>query len=122
MRRHHVKERGVEEQMLAATASEDLDQVEHEKDEKSLDLVQRIVASVLAVVVGGGIATLLSTLTALNALGFDPGSRIWLWVMGGIAGMLTAAAVLVINRRHPYSPLLVLGLIPMALAAYWVWT
>ena len=122
MRRHQVKERGVEEQMLAATASEDLDQVEHEKDEKSLDLVQRIMASVLAVVVGGGIATLLSTLTALNALGFDPGSRIGLWVMGGIAGMLTAAAVLVINRRHPYSPLLVLGLIPMALAAYWVWT
>ena len=70
----------------------------------------------------GGIAVLLSTLTALNVLDFDAASRIGLWVMGGVAGLLTTAAVLVINRRHPYSPLLVLGLIPMALAAYWVWT
>ena len=123
MRRHHVKDRAVEEQPLAdPPRAQDLERAEQEKDEQSLDLVQRIVASVLALVVGGGIAVLLSTLTALNALDFDAGSRIGLWVMGGVAGMLTAAAVLVINRRHPYSPLLVLGLIPMAVAAYWVWT
>lgn len=128
MRRHHVKEREVQEQPLAGSATQSPEQIreteraEQAKDEQSLDLVQRIVASVLAVVVGGGIAVLLSTLTALDALSFDSASRIGLWVMGGVAGILTAAAVLVINRRHPYSPLLVLGLIPMALAAYWVWT
>lgn len=126
--RHHVKERRSERQPLAEAPplsreqTQDLDRAEQEKDEQSLDLVQRIVASVLAVVVGGGIAVLLSTLTALDALDFAPGSRVGLWVMGGVAGMLTAAAVLVINRRHPYSPLLALGLIPMAVAAYWVWT
>lgn len=127
MRRHHVKDRAVQERPLAESPPDpqqarDLDRAEQEKDEQSLDLVQRIVASVLALVVGGGIAVLLSTLTALDALGFDPASRIGLWVMGGVAGLLTAAAVLVINRRHPYSPLLVLGLIPMAVAAYWVWS
>lgn len=128
MRRHHVKERETEEQPLTGSVTpspeqlRDLERAEQEKDEQSLDLVQRIVASVLTVVVGGGIAVLLSTLTALDALGFDSASRIGLWVMGGVAGVLTAAAVLVINRRHPYSPLLVLGLIPMAVAAYWVWT
>ena len=128
MRRHHVKEREVEEQPLAGSVTPSPEQVreseraEQAKDEQSLDLVQRIVASLLAVVVGGGIAVLLSTLTALDAFGFDSASRIGLRVMGGIAGLLTAAAVLKINRRHPYSPLLVLGLIPMALAAYWVWS
>ncbi|MFT4164705.1 MAG: hypothetical protein QM650_05640 [Microlunatus sp.] len=128
MRRHHVKEREAEKQPLTGSSTpspeqfRDLERAEQQKDEQSLDLVQRIVASVLTVVVGGGIAVLLSTLTALDALGFDPASRIGLWVMGGVAGILTAAAVLKINRRHPYSPLLVLGLIPMAVAAYWVWT
>ena len=127
MRLHHVKERPVqerpaEEQPLAPATPQSLEQIEHDKDEQSLDLVQRIVASVLALVIGGGIAVLLSTLTALNALDLSPGSQLGLWVMGGVAGVLTAAAILVINRRHPYSPLLVLGLIPMALSAYWVLT
>lgn len=127
MRLHHVKERKTEQPLTEAPTlsheqAQDLERAEQEKDEQSLDLVQRIVASVLALVVGGGIAVLLSTLTALNVLDFDAASRIGLWVMGGVAGLLTTAAVLVINRRHPYSPLLVLGLIPMALAAYWVWT
>jgi hypothetical protein len=43
---------------------------------------------------------------------------IGLWVMTGVIGLATAVAVLVINRRRPYSPWAVLGLIPMAVTGY----
>ena len=122
MKRHHVKDRAQHEPDLTENPPRDPDEVEHEKDEVSLDLVQRVVASVLAIVVGGGIAVLLATFTAMDVGALERASEIGLWVMSGIAGMLTAAAVLVINRRHPYSPLLVFGLLPMAVSAFWVLT
>jgi hypothetical protein len=34
----------------------------------------------------------------------DRSSVISLWIMTGVMGLLTAVAVLVINRRRPYSP------------------
>jgi hypothetical protein len=40
--------------------------------------------------------------------------------MSGVFGLATAAAVLVVNRRRPYSPWVVLGLVPMAVAGFWV--
>ena len=124
MRKHHVKDRQHDEPEpeIGEVAPLDPDQLEHEEDERSLDLVQRLVASVLAIVVGGSIASGLAAYTAVQPVGLDEGSVIGLWVMAGIAGLLTAAAVLVINRRHPYSPLLVVGLLPMAISAYWVLT
>jgi hypothetical protein len=122
MKRHHVKDRVRHEPDLAENPPRDPEEVEHEKDEVSLDLVQRVVASVLAVVVGGGIAVLLAGFTALDVGALERGSVLGLWVMSGIAGLLTAAAVLVINRRHPYSPLLAFGLLPMVVSAFWVLT
>lgn len=94
---------------------------EQADDERSLDLVQRVVTSALAIVVGGGISILLALNTVLGYASADQASRVGLWVMAGIAGILTTAAVLIINRRHPYSPLLLLGLLPMAISAYWLW-
>lgn len=120
MKRHHVKDRAQHEIEHAEGPPRDPVEVEHEKDEVSLDLVQRVVASVLAVVVGGGISVLLAAYTALDAGALERGSVIGLWVMSGVAGLLTTAAVLVINRRHPYSPLLLVGLLPMAVSAVWV--
>ncbi len=82
-----------------------------------------MVASVLAIVVGGGIAVILAAFSAMDAGGLDRGSVIGLWVVSGIAGLLiTPPAVLMINRRHPYSPLLLVGLLPMAVSALWVLT
>ena len=43
-----------------------------------------------------------------------------LWIMTGVMGLATAAAILVINRRRPYSPLVLLGLLPMAISAPWI--
>jgi hypothetical protein len=40
--------------------------------------------------------------------------------MSGVLGLIAAVAVLVINRHKPYSPLALLGLLPMAISAYWL--
>jgi len=40
--------------------------------------------------------------------------------MTGVMGLATAAAILLINRRRPYSPLVLLGLLPMAISAPWI--
>ncbi|GAA3643930.1 hypothetical protein [Microlunatus ginsengisoli] len=93
---------------------------EEQEDALSLDLVQRVVVSVLAVVIGGSISCVLSLTAALQPATLDPVSDVGLWVMAGITGLLTTAVVLVINRRHSYSPLLVFGLVPMAVSAFWV--
>jgi hypothetical protein len=119
--RHRVKERA-----LRPTHATDpplhTPAEERAADDRSLDLVQRVVGSVLAIVVGGGIAVLLAVLSTTGWTGLDRTSTIGLWVMSGFAGMVTAAAVLVINQRHPYSPLLLLGLLPAAITAFWIWT
>jgi hypothetical protein len=70
-------------------------------EERSLDLVQRVVFSAIVTVVIGSIATVLALYLVYNREEF---SRL----------------VLLINRRRPFSPWLVLGLLPMAVSAYWV--
>ena len=51
-----------------------------------------------------------------------PGDAVGLWVMSGFIGLVAAATILVINRRPPYAPWVALGLLPMAISAYWVLT
>jgi hypothetical protein len=75
---------------------------EQEEEARSLDLVQRMVVSALAVVVGGAISAGIAASIASNPADLDRASVIGLWVFVGIAGLLTAATVLVINRRHPW--------------------
>lgn len=110
-RRHAETENG---------APRDPAQLEREEDDRSLDLVQRLVTSALAVAVGGGISIMLAAYTALQPEELDRVSQVGLWIMAGVTGLLTAVVVLVINRRHAYSPLLAFGLLPMAVAAFWV--
>ena len=43
-----------------------------------------------------------------------------LWGMTGVIGLITVILVLLINRRRPLSPWLLLGLLPMAVSAYWI--
>jgi hypothetical protein len=90
---------------------------------QSLDLVQRVVISALVAVVMGLFSGVLAVYLAVR--GADDLARadvIGLWVMTGVLGLLTAAAILMINRRRPYHPLVLLGLVPMAASSYWIFS
>ena len=92
-----------------------------EHDARSLDLVQRVVISVLVAVVFGTFAAVLAAYLAIAGdRDFPPTSVIGLWIMTGVMGLATAAAILLVNRRRPYSPWVLLGLLPMAISAPWV--
>jgi uncharacterized membrane protein (UPF0136 family) len=94
----------------------------HRRGEKqSLDVVQRAIISVLIGVVFGLFAAVLAAyLVAYGDQDLARGDVIGLWVMAGVVGLLTAAAILVVNRRRPYSPLVLLGLLPMAISGFWI--
>jgi hypothetical protein len=89
---------------------------------RSLDLVQRLVASALTVVVLGSLVAGLTAFVVISADQIARGRVIGLWVMVGVVGLVTAAAVLVINRRRPYSPWVALGLLPMAVVWFVIFT
>lgn len=122
MRKLHVRGRSHDEPEVADPAPLDPEELEQQEEERSLDFVQRMVVSALAIVVGGSLSAGLAAYIALEPAGLDQGSSIALWVVTGFTGLLTAAAVLIINRRHPYSPMLAFGLLPMIISAYWVLT
>lgn len=89
----------------------------------SLDVVQRAIISILIGVVLGLFGAVLAFYLAVRGDADLPhGNVIGLWVMTGVVGLITSGAILLVNRRKPYHPLLLLGLLPMAAAAYWVLT
>jgi Zn-dependent protease with chaperone function len=90
-----------------------------------LDLVQRVIVSGLVVIVFGTFAAVLAAYLAIRGDDDLPRfSVIGLWIMTGVMGLATAAAILLINRRRPYSPWVLLGLLPMVISAPWIlrWT
>lgn len=92
----------------------------NEAEEKSLDLVQRVVISAILVVVFGAPTVALTAYAPHRAL-TSPADATGLWVMGLILGLAAAETVLFINRRRPWHPAVLLGLVPAALSAYWMW-
>ncbi len=93
-----------------------------EDEEASLDLVQRVVVSALLIAVFGALAAVLAAYVAGPQEDVSHGDAIGLWVMTGVVGVITAAAVLIVNRRPPYSPWVLLGFVPMAASAYGLFT
>lgn len=92
-----------------------------QREKQSLDVVQRAVISVLIGVVFGLFAAVLAAyLLVYGSRDLASGDVIGLWVMTGVVGLLTAVAILVVNRRRPYSPWVILGLLPMAVSAFWI--
>jgi len=90
---------------------------------QSLDLVQRLLVSFLVGGLVGMVAVVLALYvvnTARFKLPYD--SVIGLWVMSGVVGVIGAAVVLLLNRRKPYHPLVLIGLLPMAIAGYVLFT
>jgi hypothetical protein len=87
----------------------------------SLDLVQRVVISALVAVVFGTFAAVLAAYLAIAGdRDLPPTSVTGLWIMTGVMSLGAAAAILLINHRRPYSPWVLLGLLPMAISAPWV--
>lgn len=96
-------------------------ETDSEDEGRSLDLVQRMVVSLLV----SGVIALPASVLALYVvtrgrfeLPYD--SVIGLWIMSGVIGLAGAASVLLLNRKRPYHPLVVLGLTPMVVAAFWL--
>jgi hypothetical protein len=93
----------------------------HAEAERHLEFVQRAIISALVGVVFGSLACVLAAYISVwgaNDLGRD--NIIGLWVMTGVVGLITMAAVLLIQRRRPYSPWILVGLLPMIVSAFWV--
>jgi len=92
-------------------------------EQRSLDLVQRVVMSVLLGVVFGSLAAVLALYLVLRGEEDLPhASVVGLWVMTGFFGLATAAGILLLNRRRPFSPWVLLGVLPFAASAYWILT
>jgi hypothetical protein len=91
-----------------------------EDEEQSLDLVQRVIISSLVVVVFGSLSAVLGAYVAGPQQDVSHSDAVGLWLMSGVLGLIAAVAVLVINRHKPYSPWALLGLLPMAVSAYWL--
>jgi hypothetical protein len=92
-----------------------------EREARSLDIVYRTLASSAVAVVFGTVAVILAAYVVLaDEETLARNDAIMLWVMTGVIGLITSVAVLIINRRRPYSPLVLLGLLPMAASAYWL--
>jgi hypothetical protein len=91
------------------------------REEQSLDLVQRIIISALVAVVFGTFSAVLAAYLVIRGDQDLPSFSVTgLWIMTGVLGLATAAAILLINRRRPYSPWVLLGLVPMAISAPWI--
>ncbi len=90
-------------------------------EEQSLDLVQRVVMSTVIWVVFGFLTTALAIyLAARGESDLGRQRTLALWVMTGVIGIIAAVATLVINRRKPWHPLVLLGLLPLLISAFWI--
>jgi hypothetical protein len=92
-----------------------------EREEQSLDLVQRVIISALVAIVFGTFSAVLAAYLAIRGDQDLPRvSVVGLWIMTGVLGLATAGAILLINRRRPYSPWVLVGLLPMVISAPWI--
>ncbi|HYI56821.1 MAG TPA: hypothetical protein VEX66_01545 [Microlunatus sp.] len=91
------------------------------EEERSLDFVQRLIASSAIAAFIGSLAIVLAAYLAVSGVHDLPrDSVLGLWIMTGVIGLVTAATVLVFHRRHWYSPFVLIGLLPMLGSAYWI--
>ncbi|HYP45527.1 MAG TPA: hypothetical protein VEQ66_10095 [Propionibacteriaceae bacterium] len=97
------------------------DQTRKEAEERSLDFVQRVIISALLGVVLGSFSSVLALYLVVKGDEDLPrDSVVGLWFMTGVIGVVTSVGILVVQGRRPYSPWVVLGLLPMAISAYWI--
>jgi hypothetical protein len=84
-----------------------------------LETVQRWVASVIFIHVGGSPAIALAVYSP-HLVSTDHSSGVGLWVMSAVIGLMTAGGVLLIHQRSLLSAWLLLGVLPAAVSAFFV--
>jgi hypothetical protein len=92
-----------------------------EHEARSLDVTQRAIVSALVGIVFGMFSAVLAAYLAIRGDQDLPSFSVTgLWIMTGVMGLATAATILLVNRRRPYSLWVLLGLLPMAISAPWI--
>ena len=92
-----------------------------ENEARSLDVTQLAIVSALVGIVFGTFSAVLAAYLAIRGDQDLPSFSVTgLWIMTGVMGLATAATILLVNRRRPYSPWVLLGLLPMAISAPWI--
>jgi hypothetical protein len=92
-----------------------------ENEARSLDVTQRAIVSALVGIVFGTFSAVLAAYLAIRGDQDLPSFSVTgLWIMTGVMGLATAATILVVNRRRPFSAWVLLGLLPMAISAPWI--
>lgn len=113
--RHHLLEErpgviDMTDEMTPLTAAEG----------RSLDIVQRTLISMMILLNMGILSAALAAYLVLADEPLPRTSVVGLWIMTGVIGLLCVAVMLVINRRRPYHPLVLLGLVPMIVSWFWI--
>ena len=91
-----------------------------EAEGRSLDRVQRVLISVLIFFVMGILSVALNIYIVLSGDNMAHSDAVGLWILSGVIGLLSSGMTVMINRLRPYNPLVLIGLIPMAVFAFWV--
>ena len=92
-----------------------------DNEARSLDVTQRAIVSALVGIVFGTFSAVLAAYLAIRGDQDLPSFSVTgLWIMTGVMGLATAATILLVNRRRPYSPWVLLGLLPMVISAPWI--
>jgi hypothetical protein len=84
-----------------------------------IETVQRWVVSVILIHVGGS-PTLALAVYSPMLVRTNHTSGVGLWVMSGVVGLMTTVGVLLIHQRSLLSPWLILGALPTAVSAFYV--
>jgi hypothetical protein len=84
-----------------------------------IETVQRWVFAVILIHIGGS-PTLALAAYSPHAEETKHSTGVGLWIMSGVVGLATTAGVRVIVQRSLLSPWLIVGILPMAAAAYFV--
>ena len=85
----------------------------------NIEIVQCWVAAVILIHVGGS-PTLALAAYSPHLEAAKHSSGVGLWIMSGVVGVLTTIGVLLIHRRSPLSPWLIVSALPMAIAGFFV--
>jgi hypothetical protein len=84
-----------------------------------IETVQKWVASVILIHVGSVPAVTLAVYS-IGVTDSDRGRGIGLWIMSGVIGLLTVTGVRLIFQRSPFSPWLLLGLLPTVVTGFYI--